>query len=120
MLTHGIGTPESPIHCRHQDRGDRCAPSLALDAKVIIYWYNHGTDLLILNSIAVIENHWILLKNETKLWLCEVAIVTVSNRIKHRFQPLTMLVTLAYCRLLTSTAIRSIGGRKAADGIDNE
>ena len=62
MLAHGIGTPESPIHCRHQGRGDRCAQHLALDAKVIIYWYDHSTDLLILNSIAVTENLWILVK----------------------------------------------------------
>ena len=46
MLAHGIGTPESPIHCRHQGWGYRCARSLALDAKVIIYWYDHGSDLL--------------------------------------------------------------------------
>jgi len=93
---------------------------LALDAKVIIYWYDHGTDLLILKSIAVIENLWILVQNEPKLWLCETAIVTVSNRIKHRFQPLTMLARLACCRPFTATAIRSIGVRETADGIDNE
>jgi len=120
MLAHGIGTPESPIHCRYQGWGYRCARSLALDAKVIIYWYDHGSDLLILNSIAVTENLWILVKNETKLWLCETAIVTVSNQIKHRFQPLTMLVTLVCCRPFTATAIRSIGVRETADGIDNE
>ena len=47
--------------------GYRCAQSLALDAKVIIYWYDHGSDLLILKSIAITENLWILVKNETKL-----------------------------------------------------
>ena len=93
---------------------------MALDAKVIIYWYDHGTDLHILNGIAVIENLWILVKNQAKLWLCEAAIVTVSNWIKYRFQSLTMLVTLACCRPFTSTAIRSIGVREIADGIYNE
>jgi hypothetical protein len=53
MLAHGIGTTESPIHCRQQGWGYRCARSLALDAKVIIYWYDHGSDFLILNSIVV-------------------------------------------------------------------
>ena len=57
---------------------------MALDAKVIIYWQDHGIDLLILTSIAVAENLWILLKNETKPWLREAAIVTVSKRIEHR------------------------------------
>ena len=75
---------------------------------------------MLFRSIAVIENLWILVKNETKRWLCEATIVTVSNRIKHRFQPLTILVTLACCRPFTSTAIRSIGIRETADGIDNE
>ena len=120
MLAHGIGTPESPIHCRHQGWGNRCTRPLALDAKVVIYWYDYGTDLLILNSIAVIENLWILVKNETKPWHCEAVIVTVSNRIEHRFQPLTLLVTLSWCRPFTPTAIRSIGVRETADGIDNE
>jgi hypothetical protein len=46
--------------------------------------------------------------------------VTVSNQIKHRFQPLTMLVTLVCCRSFTSTAIRSSGVRETADDIDNE
>ena len=120
MLAHGIGTPESPIHYRHQGWGYRCARSLVLDAKVIIYWYDYGSDLLIFKSIAVTENLWILVKNETKLWLCEAAIVIVSNQIKHRFHPVTMLVTLVCCRPFTATAIRSIGVRETADGIDNE
>ena len=93
---------------------------MALDAKVIIYWYDHSSDLLILKGIAVTENFWILVKNETKLWLCETAIVIVSNQIKHRFQPLAMLVTLVCCRPFTATAIRSIGVWETADGIDHE
>jgi hypothetical protein len=46
--------------------------------------------------------------------------VTVSNQIKHRYQPLTMLVTLVCCRPFTATTIRSIGVRETANGIDNE
>ena len=56
---------------------------MALDAKVITYWHDHGIDLLFFPSIAVAENLWTLLKNETKLRLREAAIVTVSKRIKN-------------------------------------
>ena len=56
---------------------------MALDAKVITYWQDHGIDLLTSTSIAAAENRWILLKNETKPWFREAAIVTVSNRIEH-------------------------------------
>ena len=61
---------------------------MALDAKVITYWQDHGIDLLMLTSIAAAENLWILLKNETKPWLREAAIVTVSKRIEHRCRAL--------------------------------
>ena len=66
----------------------RRARPLALDAKVITYWQDHGIDLLMLTSIAAAENLWILLENETKPWLREAAIVTVSNRIEHRCRAL--------------------------------
>ena len=59
---------------------------MALDAKVITYWHNHGIDLLILTSIAAAENLCILLKNETKPWLREAAIVAVRNPIEQRFR----------------------------------
>ena len=93
---------------------------MTVDAKVITYWHDHGIDLFILTSIAVAENLWILLKSDTKTWLLEAAIGTLSNQQKRQFQPLTMLVPLACCRPFTSTAIRSIGVRETADGIDNE
>ena len=54
---------------------------MSLDAKVITYWHDHGIDLLNLTSIAVAENFWIQLKNETKSWLHGAAIVIVSGRI---------------------------------------
>jgi uroporphyrinogen-III synthase len=59
---------------------------LALDAKVITYWHDHGIDLLILTSIAAVENLYILLKIETKPWFCEAAIVSVSNWIEHEYR----------------------------------
>ena len=79
-----IGAPEFPIHCRERDSSDRRTRPLTLDAKVITYWHDHGIDHFILTSIAAAENRWILLKNETKPWFREAAIVTVSNRIEHK------------------------------------
>ena len=87
---------------------------MALDAKVITYWHDHGIDLLILTSIAVAENLCILLKNETKPWLRETAIVTVSNRSEHRCRalgyagPIEIAAHTGHDALLQ--AIHSIGG----------
>ena len=61
---------------------------MALDAKVITYWHDHGIDHPILISIAAAEDRWILLKNETKPRLREADLVTVSHWIGHRCRAL--------------------------------
>ena len=103
---------------------------MALDAKVITYWHDHGIDLLILTSSVVAENLWIQLKNETKPWLREAAIVTISNRNEHRCRALDntgpieiaahAAVVMPCCRPSTPTAIRPTGVSEAVHGIDNE
>ena len=53
-----------------------------VDPRAINYWQDHGIDVITLTSIAAAKNLTILLKDQSKRWLRDVAVVTVSERIE--------------------------------------